>query len=403
MTVDGLDPEETDPTEGVRDRRVRLRRPRRRLRVRRVRDRAAADREGLPGRRARGRRPVRGPGPARDLVRHQAVPVPPGARLLRHPADRRAQELPDRVRRRRRRRLAGLREHALRAAAGVLRGPAVEPHHRLEVGARAVLRPGQADARRGPEPAADPVGRRDGEGRDRDGRGPHVPPDPGGRVLRRARPGARQRGPRPVLRRRRPRPEHLHRLRRLHDRLPAQRQEHPGQELPLPRRAERRPGAAAHDGHPGGAAPRRRVRRPREVHQGQDRPGLGDPGADRGAGRVRGVLAGHPAAAAPDARRGPPAPDLAAARLPVPHELRVDPRRDRARHEGRLQPGHRDHVELPPRREHPHRAGPLRQGQQPDVAAADRAHRRRRARAALADLAEGDVAAEAATSPTSTT
>ena len=61
---------------------------------------------------------------------------------------------------------------------------------------------------------------------------------------------------RPVLRRRRPRPEHLRRLRRLHDRLPAQRQEHPGQELPLPRRAERRPGAAAHDGHPGRAAPR---------------------------------------------------------------------------------------------------------------------------------------------------
>ena len=29
-------------------------------------------------------------------------------------------------------------------------------------------------------------------------------------------------------------------LRRVHDRLPAQRQEHPGQELPLPRRAERR-------------------------------------------------------------------------------------------------------------------------------------------------------------------
>ena len=42
----------------------------------------------------------------------------------------------------------------------------------------------------------------------------------------------------------------LHRLRRVHVRLPAQRQEHPGQELPLPRRAERRAGAAAHDGHP---------------------------------------------------------------------------------------------------------------------------------------------------------
>ena len=35
----------------------------------------------------------------------------------------------------------------------------------------------------------------------------------------------------------------------------------------------------------------------------------------------------------------------------------------------RLQPGHRDHVVVPPRRAHPHRAGPLRQGQQRDVAA----------------------------------
>ena len=62
-------------------------------------------------------------------------------------------------------------------------------------------------------------------------------------------------------------------------------------------------------------------------------------------------------------------------------------------HERRLQPGHRDHLELPPRREHPHRAGPLRPGQQPDVAAAVGAHRRRRRRAALADLAARDVGA----------
>ena len=48
-----------------------------------------------------------------------------------------------------------------------------------------------------------------------------------------------------------------------------------------------------------------------------------------------------------------------------------------------------------PDERHPHRAGPLRQGQQPDVAAPDRAHRRRRPGAALADLAAGDVAAEA--------
>ena len=86
-------------------------------------------------------------------------------------------------------------------------------------------------------------------------------------------------------------------------------------------------------------------------------PSLGDPDADRRAGGVLRLLARHPAAAAPDARRGPPAARLAAARLPLAHELRVDPRRDRAGHEGRLQPGRRDHLELPPRRAHAHRAG----------------------------------------------
>ena len=55
---------------------------------------------------------------------------------------------------------------------------------------------------------------------------------------------------RPVLRRRRPRPAHLHRVRRLHDRVQVQRQEHAGEELPLPRRAARREGDAADHGHP---------------------------------------------------------------------------------------------------------------------------------------------------------
>ena len=51
-------------------------------------------------------------------------------------------------RRRRRRRLAGLRQHALRALDAFYQRPAVGAHHRLEVRARALLRPGQADARR---------------------------------------------------------------------------------------------------------------------------------------------------------------------------------------------------------------------------------------------------------------
>ena len=72
-----------------------------------------------------------------------------------------------------------------------------------------------------------------------------------------------------------------------------------------------------------------RLRRPREVHQGEDEPR--PEGADRRARRDGGGVAGHPEAAAPDEGRGPPAPALLAARPPVAHQLRVDPRRDRAR------------------------------------------------------------------------
>ena len=52
----------------------------------------------------------------------------------------------------------------------------------------------------------------------------------------------------------------------------------------------------------------------------------------RRAGRLRGGRARHPEAAAPDEGRGRPAAALRPARLPDPHQLRVDPRRDRARH-----------------------------------------------------------------------
>ena len=61
----------------------------------------------------------------------------------------------------------------------------------------------------------------------------------------------------PVLRRRGPGAQHLPQLRRVHERLPSQRQEHAGQELPLPRGAERREGAAADHGHPHHPALRR--------------------------------------------------------------------------------------------------------------------------------------------------
>ena len=125
-------------------------------------------------------------------------------------------------------------------------------------------------------------------------------------------------------------------------------------------------------------------------------------GAHRRPGRAGRVGARHPAAAAPDEGRGPPAPPVRPPGPPVAHQLRVDPRRDRPGHEGRLQPGRRDHVVVPPRRAHPHRAGALRQGQQRDVAAPDRAHRRRpRARAGAPGSRR--CGGRSATSATSTT
>ena len=59
-----------------------LRRPDHRLGLRRQRERAAADREGLPGRRARGRPPLRRPRVAEDVVAGARLPVrarPPAA------------------------------------------------------------------------------------------------------------------------------------------------------------------------------------------------------------------------------------------------------------------------------------------------------------------------------------
>ncbi len=60
-------------------------------------------------------------------------------------------------------------------------------------------------------------------------------------------PGSDRAGP--VLRRRRPRTDGLPRVWRVHDGLPAQREEHPAEELPLPRRTGRRRRASAHHRH----------------------------------------------------------------------------------------------------------------------------------------------------------
>ena len=65
------------------------------------------------------------------------------------------------------------------------------------------------------------------------------------------------------------------------------------------------------------------------------------------------------------------------------HQLRVDRRRRVDPQGHRLHPGRRDHVVVLPRRAHPHRAGALRQGQQPHGTARHRADRRCRGGAAL--------------------
>ena len=125
-----------------------------------------------------------------------------------------------------------------RRRAGVLRRPAVARHHRLGRRARPALRPGHADARRHHVPAGLALGRGDARRRRGDGRRPHLRPRRRRGLLRR-REGGRETGrggPRPVLRRRGARAPRLPALRRVHDRVPARREEHAGQELPAPRR-----------------------------------------------------------------------------------------------------------------------------------------------------------------------
>ncbi len=212
---------------------------------------------------------LRGRRPARHVLRRDELPLPPRGRLLRHPAHRRPPRLHHRVRGGRGRWLAGLRQHALRAAAGVLRRPAVGAHHRLALGAGAVLRPGQADAGRRREPAAHPSDDVMEKVASEMGVADTFHPAPVGVFF--GEPGQAQ-GERvadPFFGGAGPERTDLHRLRRVHDRVSPQRQEHPGQELPLPRRAERRRRTPAHDRHPGRPARRRRVRRRRPLHQGQ--------------------------------------------------------------------------------------------------------------------------------------
>ena len=367
------------------------RRRRRRLRLRWLGHRAPAHREGLPRRGRRGRRALRGRGLRDDLVRRTRFLFRPelGCYGIQ--------------------RIDAVRDSLILAGAGVGGGSLVyantlyepldafyrDPQWRDIADWKTELAPYYDQAKRMLGVVENPLRTPSDEVMEKVagdmGVGDTFHPTPVGVFFGGPGRAAGRAGRRPVLRWRRARPAHLHRLRRLHDRLQVQREEHPGEELPLPRRAARGPGAAADDGHARAPARRWWVRRHVEVHQGQSRHPSHDADDHRRPGRLRGRGHRHPEAAAPDEGRGAPAGALGPARPPLAHQLRVDPGRDRPRPLDRLQLRHRDHLLLPPRRPHPRRAGALRQGQQRDGAAPDRAHRRRRPRAALAHLAEGDV------------
>ena len=329
----------------------------------------------------------------------------PGAGDVRHPAHRHGQGLPDPRRRRCRRRVAGLRQHALRAARRVLPRPVVGAHHRLEERARALLRPGQADARRGRQPAPHPGRRGDEAGRRRHGCRRHLPPDAGRRLLRRPRRPGRRAGRRPLLRRRRAGPQRLPQLRRVHDRVPAQRQEHPGQELPPPRRAGRRGGPPADHGDARPAPRRRRLRGhapagPRPSCRGGTWPPRRSPPTRSSSPRPRSARrscstssrarATCRASATGSACSPAPTPRRSSARWPPTRPI------DYSR-------GRRDHVVVAPRRGHPHRAVPLRPRLQRDGAHADGAGRRHPRHLAGAHLAARSCGPSGARRWTSTT
>ncbi len=149
------------------------------------------------------------PARSQDLLGPEELPLGPRPRPLRPPTHPPPRQRHGARRGRRRRRVAQLRQHPVRAARPVLRGPPVGLDHRLAGRAEAVLRPGPPDARGPPQPDHDPV-RHPPQGRRRDhGRRRHLPHDPGRRLLRRRQGRRRHREgqgrrnrPRPVLRRR---------------------------------------------------------------------------------------------------------------------------------------------------------------------------------------------------------
>ena len=144
----------------------------------------------------------------------------------------------------------------------------------------------------------------------------NVPAHPGRSLLRRPGPDRA----RPLLRRCGTRPNRLHRMRRMHDRLPAQRQEHPAQELSRPGRGCGRRRTSDDDGLGRPAAFDGWLRRRDRAHRSAEQ---GTPNIHRRPGGGRGGRLQHPEAVAPDARRRLPARDLVPARAPVPDEFGI--------------------------------------------------------------------------------
>ena len=208
--------------------------------------RAAADREGLQGRRHRGRRRFRDEDFAEtsfDSKRYLFRPEIGCYGIQRIDA---LQGLPDRLRRRRRRRVAGLRQHPLRAARRLL--PATRSGAHI-TDWKAELAPYYDQAKRMLGVVENPLRTPSDEVMEKVaddmGVGDTFHPTPVGVFF--GGPGRRPTTTSPTRTSVAPGPTATPctRLRRVHDRLPAQRQEHPGQELPLPRRGEGRGGHAA--------------------------------------------------------------------------------------------------------------------------------------------------------------
>ena len=232
--------------------------------------------------------------PALGCFGIQRIDVLPGQRRRR----RRAGAL----RRRGRRRQPGLRQHPLRAAgrsSSTTRSGATSPTGGPSW-RRTTTRPAGCSASR---PTTGHAGRpRMRTVAERMGVGDTFHPAPVGVFL--GEPGVGV--PDPYFGGAGPGAHRLPALRLVHDRVPARRQEHAGEELPVPGRAGRRAGAAADHGHGGAAGGRRRVRVDTVRTGAWPRPG---PAHHRGRpGDLRRGGARHPAAAAPDAPLGQAGP-----------------------------------------------------------------------------------------------